>query len=309
MGGMLYKLFASASLLTLGLYHLICTFFHVLKTPQSYAAKPFYAFPRFSTAGNNPNHHHRLQNLPLFVLIFSLFVAFLHQTVISFYSDPLVKGSTPVHRFSSLNSAAVFFLFLLIAVYLLLSESASLIPLPTDLLFALASGGFFLHYSAASSSASIQTSDLQAHCDSLSARISALCSLLCLLLACRPRLFIADAALAASVCLQGLWQLQTGLSLYVDGFIPEGCHRLLDVASGVEGSTQCDIQESKLRAVSVLDLMFTVHVVLVVILLFVTYTMVSMAAGVRRTGSYEALPTNSTDSNHIQMKSMTGTQA
>ncbi|CAH8328194.1 unnamed protein product [Eruca vesicaria subsp. sativa] len=306
MGGMLYKLFASASLLTLGLYHLICTFFHVIKSPQSYAAKPFYPLPRFS--GHNDN---RLQKLPLIILIISLFVAFLHQTLISFYSDPLVKGSTPVHRFSSLNSAAVFFLFLLIAVYLLLSESASLIPLPSDLLFALASGGFFLHYSAASASASIQTSDLQAHCDSLSARISALCSLLCLLLACRPRLFIADAALAASICLQGLWQLQTGLSLYVDGFIPEGCHRLLDVSGGVEGSTQCDIQESKLRAVSVLDLMFTVHVVIVVVLLFVVYTMVVMAAGVRRSGSYEALPNNSSSdsNNHIQMKSLSGTQA
>ncbi|KAG2279159.1 hypothetical protein Bca4012_012145 [Brassica carinata] len=309
MGGMLYKLFASASLLTLGLYHLICTFFHVLKSPQSYAAKPFYPLPRLS--GNN-NNNNRLQKLPLIILILSLSVAFLHQTLISFYSDPLVKGSTPVHRFSSLNSAAVFLLFLVVAVYLLLSESASsLIPLPSDLLFALASGGFFLHYSAASSSAAIQTSDLQAHCDSLSARVSALCSLLCLLLACRPRLFVADAALAASVCLQGLWQLQTGLSLYVDGFIPEGCHRLLDVSSGVEGSTQCDILESKLRAVAVLDLMFTVHVVLVVVLLFVTYTMVAMAAGVRRTGSYEALPTNSSDSNNhsIQMKSLTGTQA
>ncbi|CAN7068246.1 hypothetical protein IGI04_041479 [Brassica rapa subsp. trilocularis] len=307
MGGMLYKLFASASLLTLGLYHLVCTFFHVIKSPQSYAAKPFYPLPRVS--GNNKNN--RLQKLPLIILILSLAVAFLHQTLISFYSDPLVKGSTPVHRFSSLNSAAVFLLFLIVAVYLLLSESASsLIPLPSDLLFALASGGFFLHYSAATASAAIQTSDLQAHCDSLSARVSALCSLLCLLLACRPRLFVADAALAASVCLQGLWQLQTGLSLYVDGFIPEGCHRLLDVSGGVEGSTQCDIQESKLRAVSVLDLMFTVHVVLVVILLFVTYTMVAMAAGVRRTGSYEALPNNSSDSsNHIQMKSLTGTQA
>ncbi|EOA22690.1 hypothetical protein CARUB_v10003394mg [Capsella rubella] len=309
MGEMMYKLFASASLLTLGLYHLICTFFHLLKSPQSYAAKPFYPFPRLSSVTGNNHNHHRLQNLPLFILVLSLFVAFLHETLISFYSDPLVKGSTPVHRFSSLNSAAVFFLFLIIAVYYLLSDSTSLTPLPSDLLFALASVGFFLHYSAASSSASIQTSDLQAHCDSLSARISALCSLLCLLLACRSRLFIADAALAAAICLQGLWQLQTGLSLYVDGFIPEGCHRLLDVQSGVEGSTQCDVQDSKLRAVSVLDLMFTVHVVLVVVLIFVTYTMVVMAAGVRRTGSYEALPTNSADSNHIQMKSLTGTQA
>ncbi|KAF2322995.1 hypothetical protein GH714_032680 [Hevea brasiliensis] len=31
--------------------------------------------------------------------------------------------------------------------------------------------------------------------------------------------------------------------------------------------------------------------------------------GVRRMGSYEALPTTVSDSNHIQMKALTGTQA
>ncbi|KAK7842276.1 hypothetical protein CFP56_014149 [Quercus suber] len=33
----------------------------------------------------------------------------------------------------------------------------------------------------------------------------------------------------AAFCLQGLWVLQTGLSLYVEAFIPERCHELLDV--------------------------------------------------------------------------------
>ncbi|XP_010551953.1 PREDICTED: uncharacterized protein LOC104822428 [Tarenaya hassleriana] len=306
MGEMMYKLFASASLLSLGIYHLICCFCHLIKSPQSYSAKPFHGFSRLSSS---PTTHHRLHNLPFFLLILSLVFAFLHQTLVSFYSDPLVQGSTPVHRFSSLNSAAVFFLFLLLALFLLLSESSSFLPLPSDIFFAPASAAFFLHYSAASSAASVQTSDLQAHCDSLSARISALCSLLCFLLACRPRLFAADAALASAICLQGLWQLQTGLSLYVELFIPQGCHRLLDVEGSVEGSTKCDLQESKLRAVAILDLMFALHAVLVVVIFFVTYVIVSKAVGIRRMGSYEALPTNSTDSNHIQMKALTGTQA
>ena len=69
---------------------------------------------------------------------------------------------------------------------------------------------------------------------------------------------MADVGLGASMSLQGLWVLQTGLSLYVEVFIPEGCHKLLDVVSGVEGSTKCDKDESRFRAVAILDLVFLI---------------------------------------------------
>lgn len=109
--------------------------------------------------------------------------------------------------------------------------------------------------------------------------------------------------------MQGLWELQTGLSLYVEAFIPEGCHKLLDVVSGVEGSTKCDLDESRLRAVAILDLVFVVHAMFVVIIVMLTYALVAKTVGMKRLGSYEALPTNAADSNHIQMKALTGTQA
>jgi hypothetical protein len=53
---------------------------------------------------------------------------------------------------------------------------------------------------------------------------------------------------------------------------------------------------------------------LVMIIVLVTYALVNatVAGAVRRVGSYEALPTSSaspTDSNHIQMKALAGTQA
>uniref|UniRef100_A0A803NA69 Uncharacterized protein n=1 Tax=Chenopodium quinoa TaxID=63459 RepID=A0A803NA69_CHEQI len=123
-------------------------------------------------------------------------------------------------------------------------------------------------------------------------------------------LFVFDVGLAASVCLQGLWALQTGLSLYVEAFIPEGCHRLLDVVSGVEGSTKCELEDSKLRAIAILDFAFLIHVGVVVILVFVVYAVVSKALGVSRRfgGSYEVLPT-AADTNHVQLKTLSGTQA
>ncbi|XP_022739740.1 uncharacterized protein LOC111291889 [Durio zibethinus] len=301
MAGLIYQLFASSTLLSLGLYHLICSSRNFLKSQQSYSAKPFHPFP-FST-----DLH--LKHLPLYLLILCLFIAFLHQSFISSDPDPLLKGRSPVYCFTALLSAAVLFLFFILSVSLLLSESTSFLPLPSDLFFAFASALFFLHYSVSTAEAYVQTSDLQAKCDSLLARVSSLASLMCLILACHPKLFIAEVGLGAALCLQGLWNLQTGLSLYVEAFIPEGCHKLLDVVSGVEGSTKCDLDESRLRAVAILDLVFVVHVMFVVIIVMLTYALVAKTIGMRRQGSYEALPTNAADSCHIQMKALTGTQA
>ncbi|OVA09720.1 Protein of unknown function DUF716 [Macleaya cordata] len=302
MAALISHIFSSSALLSLGLYHLICTTRNHLKSPREYTVKPYHPFPLSSSP--------RLKHLQLYLLIFSLLIATAHQTLTSTDSDPLLKGSTPVHRFSSLQSSAVLFLFLILSFSLLLSETTSLLPFPSDLFFAIASAIFFLQFSVSSSSASVQVSDLQAKCDSVSARVSALSSLLCLLLACQPKLFVADVGLGASFCLQGLWALQTGLTLYVEGFIPEGCHRLLDVVSGVEGSTKCDLEESRLRAVAILDLVFVIHVLFVVVIVMVIYAVVAKTVGIRRFGSYEALPNLQLgDSNHVQMKSIAGTQA
>ncbi|GMI98131.1 hypothetical protein like AT5G13890 [Hibiscus trionum] len=301
MAGMIYQLLASSTLLSLGLYHLICSAGNFLKSPPSYAAKPFYPLPSSSNL--------RLKHLPLYLLLLCLFIAFLHQSFTSSDPDPLVKGRSPVYRFLTLNSAAVLFLFFLVSLSFLISETTSLLPFPPDLFFAFGSALFFLHYSVSESSASVQTSDLQAKCDSVSARVSALASAMCLILACHPKLFVAELTLGAAICLQGLWVLQTGLSLYVDAFIPEGCHKLLDVVTGVEGSTKCDLDESRLRAVAILDLVFVVHVMFVVIIVMATYALVAKTVGTRRLGSYEPLPANSADNNHIQMKALTGNQA
>ena len=86
---------------------------------------------------------------------------------------------------------------------------------------------------------------------------------------------------------------------------------MLDVVSGVEGSTKCELEDSRLRAVAILDLVFLVHVMFVVLIAMVTYAVVAKTVGIRRLGSYEALPTSAVDNNHIQiqMKAMTGTQA
>ncbi|KAK9945895.1 hypothetical protein M0R45_011386 [Rubus argutus] len=308
MAALLYQILSSSALVSLGLYHMVATTRNHLKSPQSYSAKPYHPFPLSSSSPN-----HRLRFLQLYLIIACLLVAVVHQTVTSLDADPLLKGRTPVHRFTSLQSAAALFLFLLLTLAILLSEWApSLLPLSTDLIFGLAAALFYMQSFVSWGAASVQTSDLQAKCDSVSGRVSALASLLCLVLACQPKLFVADVGLGAAMSLQGLWVLQTGLSLYADAFIPEGCHKLLDVVSGVEGSTKCDLDESRFRAVAILDLLFLVHVMFVLLIMMVTYAVVAKSVGIRKLSSYEALPTAAPDNhnhNHIQMKALSGTQA
>jgi hypothetical protein len=303
MAAVIYHIFVSSAMMSLGLYHLVSTIKTYLKTTREYSAKPLYPL----------NYNKLTKHLHLYLIIFCLVIAFCHQTVISAYSDPLLKGGTAVHRLNSLQSAGVIFSFLVLSVALLLSEATSALPLPSDLFFGIASALFFLQYSASSEFASVQISDLQAKCDSVFSHISALTSILCLVLACNPKLFVADVALGGSLFAQGLWILQTGLTLHVDAFIPAGCNKMLDVVSGVEGSTKCDLDESKFRAVAILDLVFVLHVLFVLLLILIIYAVLARTitvSSIRRFGTYEVLPTVAVaDSNHIQMKSLTGTQA
>ncbi|AES80752.1 hypothetical protein MtrunA17_Chr7g0252491 [Medicago truncatula] len=301
MGSLLYQALTSSSLILLGLYHLIFTTLNYLKSPHNYTSKPYHPLPTTS--------HPRLRPIQLYFIIFSLSIAILHHLILATDNDPLIKGSTPVHRLTSLQSASLLFLFLLLSLSLLLP-----LRLPHEFSFSLLSLLFLLHSSLQTNLSSLQTSSLEAKCDSVSSNLSALASFMCLLLTLFPRLFPADVGLAASLCLRGFWALQTGLTLYADPFIPEGCHRLLDVVNGVEGSTKCDLDESKFRALAILDLAFVVYVMLVMIVVLVVYAVVASAVGgVRRVGSYESLPTagssSPTDSNHIQMKALAGTQA
>ncbi|KAF3790452.1 hypothetical protein EJ110_NYTH16460 [Nymphaea thermarum] len=240
----------------------------------------------------------------LHLVLAFLFVAILYTLFVSADSDPLVKGSTPVYRFSSLQSAAVLLFFLVLSLSILLSETTTLFPFPSEFFFFVASAGFALHSSTLRSSSTV-TSGIQGKCEFLASNVSAATAALALVLACNPRIFVADLALGASVCLQGLWVLQTGLSLYVEAFIPEGCHRLLDVAYGVEGSTTCDLEDSRLRALALLDLVFVFHVIFVLVVVVAAYALAVKFVGIRRFGSYEALPTSSlSEGNHVQMKSL-----
>ncbi|GAB2225924.1 hypothetical protein Droror1_Dr00021699 [Drosera rotundifolia] len=295
----LYHLYTSLTLLILSLHHLIST------TTRHHLSLSVPLHPL-------PTRHPLLRLLPHLSISLSLLLSILHHLSLSPLQDPLL----PSHSFHSLTTSLILFLFLALTFTLTLSELGA-ITFPSDLAFAFGAAFFYLGYiGAVSLERAIESSSgLEGKIESISGLISVFCAGMCGLLAVNQRLFVVDLGLGAGVGLKGLWALQTGLTLYVEGFIPEGCHRSLNVASGVEGATKCELEESRVRAVALLDLMFVVYVGVVSVVVLLVYVLVGRCAGSSKrfsggngVGSYEALPVSG-ETNVIQLKTLSGTQA
>lgn len=110
------------------------------------------------------------------------------------------------------------------------------------------------------------------------------------LLALRPKLFLVDVVLCMGIILQGTWLFQIGLYLYVEDYIPQGCHYRLDLPTGIDGSTVCDVEVSRIRAVALMNLAFNFHVIMVVCFSVLMFALVAKVHGPRRAGpAYEPI--------------------
>ena len=76
------------------------------------------------------------------------------------------------------------------------------------------------------------------------------------------------------------------MSLHVEAVIPEGCHGLLDVVSGVEGSTKCELKDSRLRALAILDQVVFFFYFLFFYFIFLIYGFVCLDLGLCSYCSY-----------------------
>lgn len=120
------------------------------------------------------------------------------------------------------------------------------------------------------------------------------------ILALRPKLFLVDVVLCMAIILQGTWLFQIGLFLYVEEYIPQGCHYRLDLPTGIDGSTICDVEVARVRAVALMDLAFNCHVICVVLFSVLAFALVAKLSGSKRVG-YDSLILES-DPESVQMK-------
>jgi hypothetical protein len=287
MANLAIHIVGSVFIFILGIWHLVSSFKAHLKTPREYTAKLWHPLPSRCC-----------KHLELYLQLVGILLAIAYNLSISSDFNPLIKGTTPVHHLLSLQSAAVLCVFLIVVLAVLASESngGCRLPIPGEALFLMAASAFGIQWAMLRAGASL-TSDIEGKCESLLGVTAALCCASAIVLSLRPKAFVADVALSSALCLQGLWFLQSGLSLHVESFVPQGCHRLLDVPGHAEGSTQCDLDDYKLRAFVLLDLLFVVHVIIVVIIVLTVCGLVSRVLGVRRHGGYEPLD----NSNHREM--------
>ncbi|KAJ7544379.1 hypothetical protein O6H91_09G076400 [Diphasiastrum complanatum] len=226
-------------------------------------------------------------------------LAMAYELVVTTSFEPLVKVSVPAFRIIDYQHAALLLIFWLLAAIALISEITSALPLPAEAFFLLSGVACAMEWIVMVN----EGQGLEGKCNSLLAGVAAVCAGSATVLALHPKAFLADLLLFGAVLLQGLWMMQSGLSLYVEAFIPDGCHRLLDLPGGIDGSTRCDLEEAKTRAFSFMDLAFILHVTAVVIFSVIVYGLVARIQGYRRTGGYEPLPLDS-ESNVVQLNPM-----
>lgn len=120
------------------------------------------------------------------------------------------------------------------------------------------------------------------------------------ILALRPKLFLVDVVLCMAIILQGTWLFQIGLFLYVEEYIPQGCHYRLDLPTGIDGSTICDVDVVRVRAVALMDLAFNCHVICVAGFSVFAFALVAKLSG-SKCGGYDPLVLDS-DPESVQMK-------
>lgn len=288
MGTLVGHVASSLVLVLVGLWHLVSLFTNFMKSPRDYVAKawhPVHWLPR------------RGKHAELYFLVLFIPLAVFYELGISTSFRPVVDGAIPKNRVSSFEHTTTLVMFWMYAVIVLVSDTTAVLPLPTDASFLFASIAFGLEWISLSHQAARNTG-LESQCNLLLAYVAALCAVCTGLLALRPKLFLVDLVLCMGIILQGTWLFQIGLFLYVENYIPEGCHYQLDLPTGIDGSTQCDVEISHIRAVALMNLAFNFHVILVLLVSVLVFAVVAKLHGPRR--GYDAIADGDLPKPHLE---------
>ncbi|XP_024372440.1 uncharacterized protein [Physcomitrium patens] len=186
-----------------------------------------------------------------------------------------------LNRVASFEHSTTLVMFWMYAVIVLLSDATSALPLPSDASFLFASIAFGLEWISVTHQAA-RNIGLESQCNLLLAYVAGLCAVCSALLALRSKLFLVDVVLSMGIILHGTWMFQMGLFLYVENYIPQGCHYRLDLPTGIDGSTVCDLEVTRIRAVALMNLAFNFHVIMVVFFAVCVFALVAKVHGTRR---------------------------
>lgn len=167
MGTLVGHIASSVVLVIVGLWHLVSVFTNYMKSPRDYIAKAWHP------ANWLP---HRGKHVELYLLLMFIPMAVFYELGISTSFRPMVDGVIPKNRVASFEHSTTLVMFWMYAVIVLLSDTTSVLPLPTDASFLFASIAFGLEWISVSHQAA-RNSGLESQCNLLLAYVAALCAI------------------------------------------------------------------------------------------------------------------------------------
>ncbi|GLT69421.1 hypothetical protein SLA2020_415740 [Shorea laevis] len=247
-------------LFPVGLRRLLFSSSLYLQNPSLYRSKTWY----FSEP--------RWKNLDFYALVIALPIASFSEIFIF-----LTFSGHPTYRFSFFQQSLTLFLFWVLIILVIFREQTDPFLINEGFVFLVAGISFLVEYSVIGKGI---TGVSGAVYDLLGA-LTLLCAGCCLYLSFKPSAFFAEFLLSSGLVFKGTWVLQTGLSLYTDVFGLKGCRKISILTAKGNADVQCDLEEDGLRGVSLMNLLFTGHAILVLVVSIVSFGFLSSNRNLR----------------------------
>ncbi|XP_019460106.1 PREDICTED: uncharacterized protein LOC109359868 [Lupinus angustifolius] len=237
-------------LFPIGLHRLISSSSLYLHNPSHFRSKLWY----FSDP--------KWKNIDLFALIITLPIASFSE----FFLFLSLSGH-PSYKFSffhqSFTLLAFWVLIILIIGYEYVATSSFL---NESFVFVIGGVVFLVEYYVMSEG----VSGLAGVVYGLFGGLTLVCAASCFYLSVKPNAFFADFSLSCGLVFKGTWLLQAGFSLYTDAFGLRGCQKISSFLDPQQESidVKCDLDEDRLRGVALMNLLFTLHALVVMVLAF-----------------------------------------
>lgn len=235
-------------LFTLGIRRLVCCICNYLKNPSLYRSRTwFFSDPKW-------------KNLDLYSLLIILPIAsFSHVFLFLAFS-----GNNVMYKFSFLMQSLVIFFFWVLLILIIVKESFDLYVILDSLVYSFAGVCFGVEFLMNGKGLVGLSGDMYGHLGEL----AFVCGCCCLCLAVKQSCFFVEFLFDCILVLKGTWVLQVGLLLYTDMFSIDGCENLLVGLAKGKNDVKCDLDENKLRGTALMNLLFIVHVIVVMIMSF-----------------------------------------
>ncbi|PHT85544.1 hypothetical protein T459_07650 [Capsicum annuum] len=246
---------------TLGIRRLVCCICNYLKNPSLYRSKSwFFSDPKW-------------KNLDLYSLLIILPIScFSHVFLFLAFS-----GNNVMYRFSFLMQSLVIFCFWVLLVIVVVRESFDLYVIVDGLIYSFGGVCFGVEFLMNGKGLVGLGGDMYGHLGEL----AFVCAGCCLCLAVKPSLFFVEFLFDVVLVLKGTWVLQVGLLLYTEAFALDGCESLLVGLGKGKNDVKCDLDENRLRGTALMNLLFIIHVVVVMVMSFGLFALLNRSKRMR----------------------------